>query len=131
VADPNKEAACRVPRVVDRPTPVDSWQRAEVENEGHFRDLNEWTRAALDDACVERLFEVYLCECGDESCADPITLPRAEYELVRSNPTHFALATNHENPKVDFVIVEHPRYTIVEKGLEEAAQIAYAMDPRR
>lgn len=117
--------------VVDRPTPVDSWQRTEVENEGHFRDLDEWTRAALDDAGVEHLFEVYVCECGGESCADPITLTRAEYELVRSDATHFPLATNHENPEVDLVIVDHPRYTIVEKWLDEAARIACAMDPRR
>jgi hypothetical protein len=110
---------------------MDSWQRVEVENEARFRELNEWTRAAHDDEGVEHVWEVYLCECGDASCSDPITLTRPEYELVRADATHFALATNHENPELDLVVSEHGRYTVVEKWLREAASIAYATDPRR
>lgn len=34
-------------------------------------------------------------------------------------------------PQVDIVIVEHPRYAIVEKWLDEAGRVACAMDPRR
>jgi hypothetical protein len=61
----------------------------------------------------------------------PISLTRAEYEIVRGDPTHFALATNHENPELDLVVVQYERYTVVQKWLKEAAMIAYATDPRR
>lgn len=116
---------------VHRRTRLDSWQRVEVENEARFRDLNEWTCAAHDDADVEHIWEVYLCECGDASCSDPVTLTRAEYEIVRAEGTHFVLAANHENPELDLVVVEYDRYTIVQKRFGEAARIAYARDPRR
>src|SRR5438132_12335984 len=116
---------------VQRRTHVDSWQRVGVENEAHVRDRNEWTRAAHDEAGIEHVWEIYLCECGDAGCSDPITLTRAEYELVRAESTHFALATNHENPELDLVDAEHERYTVVEKWFREAASITYATDPRR
>src|SRR6266542_1199788 len=116
---------------IHRRTSVDSWQRVEVENEAHFRELNEWTRAAHDEADVQHIWEIYLCECGDAGCSDPITLTRAEYELVRADATHFALATNHENPELDLVVFEYERYTVVQKWLREAARIANATDPRR
>jgi hypothetical protein len=112
-------------------TRLDSWQRVEVENEAHFRELNEWTRAAHEEAGIEHIWETYLCECGDVNCSEPITLTRAEYEVVRGHPAHFALATNHENPELDLVLIEHERYTIVEKWFREAARIACATDPRR
>src|SRR6185503_904719 len=117
-------------RVCER-TRLDNWQRVEVENEAHFRELNEWTRTAHDEAGVEHIWEVYLCECGDVSCSDPITLTRAEYEGVRAYATHFAIATNHENPELDLVLNEHGRYTVVQKRFGEAGRIAYATDPRR
>src|SRR5438105_4531011 len=110
---------------------LDSWQRVEVENEAHFRDLNEWTRAAHEEAGLEHVWEVYLCECGDASCSDPVTMTGAEYEIVRAEGTHFVLAANHENPELDLVVAEHDRYTIVQKRFGEAARIAYARDPRQ
>jgi hypothetical protein len=114
-----------------RPPRVDSWQRREVENAACFRELNEWTHAANDDAALGNLWEVYLCECGDSTCSDPIMLTRAEYELVRFEATHFALATNHENPELDLVLTEYDRYTVIETWFGEPSRIAYATDPRR
>jgi hypothetical protein len=110
---------------------VDSWQRVEVENEARFRERNERARADHDAAGTDHLWEVYVCECGDATCSDPITMTRAEYEGVRAEATHFALATNHENPELDLVLVEYDRYTVVDKRLREAARIAFATDPRR
>ena len=115
---------------VHRRTRVDSWQRVEVENEAHFREFNERTRAAHEPG-IDHVREVYLCECGDASCSDPMTLTRAEYELVRAEATHFVLAANHENPELDLFLAERERYTVVQKRFGEAARIAYATDPRR
>jgi hypothetical protein len=110
---------------------VNGWQQQEVQNGTHFRDFNEWTEAANDEAAGHHATDAYICECGDASCTDPINLTRQEYESVRSEATHFAIATNHENPELDRVLAEHSRYTVVEKWLGEAARIAYASNPRR
>lgn len=110
---------------------MNDWQKREVENETHFRDLNEWTEAANDELALRQPVSDYICECGDRSCTDPIALTRLEYELVRSEGTHFAVATNHENPEIDLVVAEHGRFTVVEKWSLEAVEIAYATNPRR
>ena len=110
---------------------MDSWQKQEVQNEADFRDLNEWTKAANDEATKHHATDTYICEYGDASCSDPINLTRPEYELVQTEATHFAIATNHENPELDRVLAEHSRYTVVEKWLGEAARIAYTTNPRR
>ena len=34
---------------------------------------------------------------------------------MRSHPTRFIIARNHENPESDRVVAEHERYTVVEK----------------
>ena len=67
----------------------------------------------------------FRCECGDAFCARPIALTRAEYESVRSHPTHFAIARNHENPESDQVVAEHERYTIVAKLVGQTARQAH------
>jgi hypothetical protein len=109
---------------------MDDWQKREVENEAHFRGINEWIEVSNDDFGEHHITDEYVCECGDRSCRDPITLTRDEYELVRSEPTRFAIATNHENPELDRVIIEHDRYTVVEKWFGEAARIAQETNPR-
>ncbi len=38
----------------------------------------------------------YVCECGDDSCADLVSLLTSEYEHVRSNSTRFLIALDHE-----------------------------------
>jgi hypothetical protein len=74
--------------------------------------------------------DVYVCECGDAACRDPISLSRLEYEAVRAEATWFAIAVNHENPELDRVVTENERFTVVEKWLREAAGIARRTNPR-
>jgi hypothetical protein len=97
-----------------------------------FREMNEWTEETSDERLgTDRSMDSYLCECGDRGCSDPIHLTRQEYEDVRSVPTRFAIALNHENPHVDRVLVENPRFATVEKVDGVPANIARATDPRR
>jgi hypothetical protein len=110
---------------------MEGWQRQEVENETRSREINEWIEARNDERDVDGLLDPFVCECGDSGCAEPINLTRLEYEAVRAEPTHFALALNHENPELDRVVDEHKLFTVVEKWLREAARIALATDPRR
>jgi hypothetical protein len=111
--------------------PVISWQMQEVENEAHFRHMNEWIATANDESALHHVTDAYICECGDAACTDPISLTRAEYEAVRSDATRFAIARNHENPEIDRVVAEHERYTVVEKWLGPALRIVHETNPRR
>jgi hypothetical protein len=108
------------------------WRMAEATNQTIFREMNEWTRddeGARGDASRGR--DIYLCECGDGTCTAPILLTPTEYEAVRSEPTRFAIAPNHENPEIDSVLIEYERYTVVDKSFGQASEIARASDPRR
>jgi hypothetical protein len=110
---------------------VADWREQEAVNQTVFREMNEWTKGALDEGKIDSLIDSYLCECSDRRCTDPIELTRPEYEAVRAEPINFAIAHNHENPEVDHVLAEHERFTVVAKSLGFAARIARASDPRR
>jgi hypothetical protein len=74
---------------------------------------------------------MYLCECSNGRCTDPISLMRSEYEAIRAIPVRFAIAIDHENPEIDRVIFENDRFAAVEKFYGAEARIARATDPRR
>ena len=78
-----------------------------------------------------RPMDTYVCECGDAGCSAPIRLTRSEYEAIRSEPTRFALALNHENPEIDSLITENERFATIEKSFGTPSRIARASDPRR
>ena len=52
-----------------------------------------------------------------------------EYEAVRSEPSHFAVAPGHEEPTVERVVGRTDRYLVVEK-VGEAGDLAEEADPR-
>ena len=108
------------------------WRAQEAVNETMFRDMNEWTVDDTDDRDgLERPMDTYLCECGDAGCSAPIRLTRSEYEGIRSEPTRFALALDHENPEIDSLITENERFATIEKSFGAPSRIARASDPRR
>lgn len=113
-----------------RPTP--DWREKEAKNETIFREMNEWTEEASDARhSTDRSTNFYLCECSDRRCTEPISMTRAEYESIRAVPVRFAIALNHENPEIDRVLFENPRFATVEKFYGSAAKIARDTDPRR
>ena len=104
---------------------MSEWRDQEVRNESRSRDRNEWiaeTRGSL--ALDHPVTEVYVCECSDPACGARISLTRIEYEDVRGYPTHFAIATDHENPEVDQLVSEERRFTVVAKIAGDPARIA-------
>lgn len=108
------------------------WREQEATNETVFREMNEWTLEANDARSdVDRLPELYLCECSDPRCTEPISLTRPEYEAVRAVPVRFAIALDHENPEIDRVLFENDRFATVEKFFAAGAKIARETDPRR
>ena len=50
---------------------------------------------------------------------------------MRSHPTRFIVARNHENPESDRVVAEHERYTVVEKIVGLSSRQAQRSDPRK
>jgi hypothetical protein len=109
---------------------VHDWLRDEATNQTRFRTINESIETTTDVLGVHEAWDVYVCECGDGDCRAPIRLTRAEYESVRRESTHFAIALDHENPEIDRLVSEHQRYAVVQKTLAMAVRIARETDPR-
>ena len=99
-------------------------------NEALFREINERMEAlqqAFDSATEQADF---VCECGDVTCGDQITMPLADYERLRSHPTWFAIKPGHQLEDVEDVVEKRRGYDIVSKHEGVPADIARAEDPR-
>jgi hypothetical protein len=95
-------------------------------NEALFREVNERIREVTAfDGDVE-----FLCECGDASCTQPITMTVAEYEAVRAKATRFAIVPGHEFPDMEDVVEQNDRFAVVEKTPGVDADIAIETYPR-
>lgn len=108
---------------------MDSRQQRVAKNETLFRDVNERIKEVNEPLASEEPSD-YLCECGSQECTEPISLTRAEYERVRSEPTHFAVVSGHVVPDVEEVVAESDSYVVVAKRASTAARIAIERDPR-
>jgi hypothetical protein len=103
----------------------------EVTNEVRSRARNERIGVADATKGVPRRIDTYVCDYSYRTCTSVLGLTRDEYEGVRAEPTHFAIALNHENPEVDRVVSENERLAVVEKFLEMRRRVARETDPRR
>jgi hypothetical protein len=99
-------------------------------NEAVFREVNER---------IENLAETFelkdepldlVCECGDAACVRRISMTRAEYEQLRSEPHQFAVHPGHEYPDVEEVVDRRKGYDIVSKNEGIPEKIAERTDPR-
>jgi hypothetical protein len=99
-----------------------------AENEVAFRALNEriseWPEHQGATARI-----VFVCECGDDTCFERLSLNRAEYEAVRADPRYFAVVPGHEKPEVESVVERHAGYFVVQKN-EATRSIVEDTDPR-
>jgi len=91
-----------------------------VQNEQVFRRVNErlredWDRLGIDPGSDA----LFLCECGDAACREPIRIPTTAYEAVRDDPDAFIIVPGHEDTAVETVIEDLTdpagRYAIVHK----------------
>ena len=110
---------------------MNDYRREEAINETRSRQTNEWIEAANDRFGAKNAMDEYRCECSDGMCASVVSLTRIEYEAVRADGVRFFIASHHENPELDGLIVELDRYSIVAKLPGEPAEIARSSDPRR
>lgn len=110
---------------------IHDWHEQEIRNEAAFRDRNEWILHENKRFPTEGGMVNIVCECGDATCEESISLTVLEYEAVRDYSTRFAVAPNHENPEAEYVVREHPLFTVVEKITSKARRIIRETDPRR
>jgi hypothetical protein len=102
-------------------------------NEALFREVNERVaEIATHFVDVETANQPvdFTCECRSSECARPIQMTLAEYDRIRAESTHFAVAPGHEQPEIETIIERYPTYVVVAKRDEEAKEVARKTDPR-
>ena len=99
-------------------------------NEVLFREINE--RLENVNAAFTALSKhaEFVCECGDAACLERISVPLAEYERLRHDPTQFALVRGHEDVDVESVVHSAGGYVVVRKHPGGPAELAASEDPR-
>ena len=99
-------------------------------NEALFREVNERIEDVADALRSNPETLEILCECGSASCTERITLPRADYESLRSDAHLFAVYPGHDEPTVEEVVSRHEGYDVVRKCAGTAEKIAEETNPR-
>jgi hypothetical protein len=84
------------------------------ENEMLFREVNERV------AQMHRGFQTgsnpeWVCECGDESCFEKVTIPLDDYQEIRARNDWFFVKPGHEKPDVEHIVERRDGYLVVEK----------------
>lgn len=74
-------------------------------NELVFRRANErlredWRRLGMN----EQDTGLFLCECADAICKEPLRVTLADYEAVRADPAAFLLVPGHEDASIELVV---------------------------
>jgi hypothetical protein len=99
-------------------------------NEAVFREVNERINDLAENFGLEDQPLDLVCECGDPECVERISMSRAEYEELRSEPTHFAVHASHVQPDVEDVVARRNGYLVVRKREGDPADVARETDPR-
>ena len=109
---------------------MDERTRRIGQNEALFRevnervkDLNETFELVLDERSI-------VCECGNETCIEQISISPKDYEAVRADPAQFVVVPGHETPDLEEVVAERNGYAIVRKLAGVPEEIAERLDPR-
>jgi hypothetical protein len=103
------------------------WQehraRRVEKNEQAFRAYNE-RRSEFEREALERGDAApFVCECGDRSCHQALSLTVEEFEASHERPDLYSVRPGHVMPEFEEVIEEHDEYWILRKFTpEEIAQ---------
>ena len=108
---------------------MDDRERRLAENERLFREVNEGIeKAALRQGQDGHVYD-FLCECSNLDCGFVLELDLETYEHARADPAVFVIASGHELPEIEDVILRGPDYEFVRKR-GEAGRVARKDDPR-
>jgi hypothetical protein len=92
---------------------MDRGKRIE-ENERLFREVNERV-AQMHRGFQSGADPEWVCECGDETCFEKVTVPLDEYNEVRARDDWFFVKRGHEKPDVERIVRQREVYLVVEK----------------
>src|SRR5262249_45518395 len=98
-------------------------------NGAAFREVDERIEEVAESLWLDQLLDL-VCECGNPECVQQITMTRSEYELLRSEPTRFAVFPGHEITDVE-IVEQRKAYNVIRKREGAAADVARETDPRR
>ena len=96
--------------------------------ESLFRNVNE--RIAESAQRTEGEDAAFVCECADADCTEKVEAPLGVYEDIRSDGTKFLLAPGHEDERVERVVEERLRYSVVRKVNRIVAAHVRRLNPR-
>jgi hypothetical protein len=99
-------------------------------NEAVFREVNERIEDLAETFDLKSQPLDLICECGDASCVQRISMTHAEYEQLRSEAHRFAVYPGHESPDVEQIVQKRGGYDIVQKNKGLPERIAEQTDPR-
>lgn len=99
-------------------------------NEAVFREVNERIEDLADAFDLKSQPLDLICECGDGSCVERISMSRAEYEQLRSDPRQFAVYPGHGKTDVEEVAERRVGYDIIKKSEGIPERIAEQTNPR-
>jgi hypothetical protein len=100
-----------------------------AKNEASFRDINERLEHGLRHVPDAPALEQFVCECGDRTCEELVSLTLEEYEAVRTDSRHFAVVPGHVFPETERIVGGNDRFQVIEK-FGEAVEITDAADDR-
>ena len=126
---------------------IRSYSPLVTERSTGFGDEAEAVRKASNEILLRKLNEriedhhlrirpttaSWVCECADETCAQPVKMSIAEYEAVRAEPTHFFVAptVEHVSADIEYVVRQEPRYWVIAKKGVGAEMSRREHEPRR
>ncbi len=110
--------------------PPDERSRRVSHNEALFRLVNEQIESVNEAFSKTTSVFTIVCECGDLTCMEQVTVSHAVYEKTRDDSTHFIIKPGHQVADVEDVIETCDEFAIVEKTPAAARQVAEETDPR-
>jgi hypothetical protein len=93
---------------------MDRKERIE-ENERLFREVNERVEE-VQSTFQSELDPEWVCECGDETCFEKLSVPLDEYHEVRSHDNWFLIKAGHELLDVERVVERRDGFYVVERN---------------
>lgn len=109
---------------------MDERERRIALNEAVFREANERIQELNQTFATITNELVLVCECGDGTCAEKISMDPAAYEQIRAESAQFAIVPGHEVPDVEHVVAKHEGYDVVRKKEGIPRRVAEVTDPR-
>jgi hypothetical protein len=89
-------------------------------NEVVLREVNERIAEKTSDLearglAGENETSEYLCSCGRPDCDESLELTLDEFEAAHARPDQFVVAPGHDLPRIEEVVAQYDRYSVVRK----------------